>query len=910
MGPTLRVTLVVAAAAAALVVASPARAQVATATLALATVVGEADPLPGVAVRATNRDTGLDRLVLTDAGGRALLPALPPGPYEVTAELAGFEPAREAEVVLLVGETVTLRLALRPVVEGSLEVSGSPPLVDVYRTDSSTNVVPEQIEAMPIADRQLENLLFLTPGVARERLQWLNLEGAPVLGAAVNAGFTGYLVDGADALDSFFGLSRVTVSPDAVRELEVVSGLYDAEIGGSFAGALSVVTRSGTNTLHGSAYGFVRADELRSRGALESEDVEYSRSHLGLTLGGPLSRDRTHYFLSAERLDEGNLVLVRPGGAFAGVEDDDVANPVEQTMALASLDHRFGASATGLVKLMADRLRQDNFQVGDVRDASTGVSFDRDNWNLLLGHTWVAGESLLNELRLQGGAGHGLFTANSSDMGEWFTSGTTYQRGSNYLICDEIFADTSVVEMRDTLHLLGASRHRLKVGLSYERVRWDYVENRFGHGLVVYGDDARAMPLLYYYGEGSGRAVLANDIWGAFVHDDWLLRPDLTVSLGLRYDLETSSGNPGFTHPLVGERSRDTDNIQPRLGASWDLSGDGREVLRAAVGRYVGRVFLLGTGYELIYNGERGRELRRNVSVPDLGLWLDPADPEHTGYALAPDIQLLADDLEAPESLQASLGFSHRLGSSGLALDLEGVWVDTAKLMVGRDRNWAGNATPGRVNPDYTEIVRYSSEGRAEYRALRVGLNGTVAGGHLVAASLALVDSTGHGLVWPGIASPSDPADLEAEWGPGPTDERYRLVVSGVFRLPWGLTVAPFYEYGSGLPWNRVLGYDANGDLAFDDRDPGVGHNDQDGPPFRQLNLRLSKTFGLGPGELELIVEGFNVFDTTNYDVTSVVNAMYIFDPTVAGYVPNPRFGDSTATHPPREVQLGLRYSF
>ncbi len=75
--------------------------------------------------------------------------------------------------------------------------------------------------------------------------------------------------------------------------------------------------------------------------------------------------------------------------------------------------------------------------------------------------------------------------------------------------------------------------------------------------------------------------------------------------------------------------------------------------------------------------------------------------------------------------------------------------------------------------------------------------------------------------MWPGVASPSDPADLEAEWGPSWTDERYRLVVSGVFRLPWGLTVAPFYEYGSGVPWNRVYGYDLNGDGTFGDRPPG-----------------------------------------------------------------------------------------
>jgi hypothetical protein len=885
-------------------------AQVSTATLVVETAVGEDLPLPGVTVVATNRDTGLDRRGVTDAAGRAFLLALPPGSYEVTAELAGFESATAPESVLRVGQTAHLRLTMRPLVTETLEVRGEAPLVDVNRTDSSTNIVPEQIRDMPIPDRQFENLTFLTPGVARERLQWLNLARTPVLGSTPTAQFTGYLVDGADAIDSFYGLTRVTVSPDAVREMRVVTGLFDAEVGGVAAGAVLVVTRSGTNTLHGSAYGFYRADALRSRGALESEQAEYSRSHLGVTLGGPLVRGRTHYFLSAEHIDESNIVLVRPGGAFAGVADDDVTNPVVQTMALVSLDHRFGDSSTGTLKLTADRLRQDNFQVGDVRAESTGFSYDRDNWNLLLGHTWVIGDNLLNELRVQWGAGDGAFPANGTEMAEWFTFGSTYQRGSNYLLGRGADIGTGTGEVRGTLHLLGSTRHRLKVGLSYQRVRWEYPEDRYGFGLMVYGDDARALPLLYYYGIGSALADLSNDYWGAFVHLDWRLRDNLSVSLGLRYDLETDGNNRGFTHPLVGERDRDTDNLQPRLGISWDLRGDGRDVLRVAAGRYVGRFFLLGPAYELMFNGETGRLLRRNASVPELGVWLDPSDPESTGYPLPPDIQLLADDLEAPESLQASLGFSHRLGDSGLTLDLEGVWIDGENLMVGYDSNWAGNDNPGRIDPDYTEIVRYTGEGRAEYRSLRVGLNGTLAGGHVVTASVALVDSKNHGIVWPGIGSPSDPADLEAEWGPSWTDQRYRLVVSGVFRLPWGVTVAPFYEYGSGVPWNRVYGYDFNGDGAFDDRPEGVGRNDQDGPPFRQLNLRISKAFALGQGELELIVEGFNVFNTTNYDVTSVVNAMTVFDPVQFAYVPNPAFGTYTATHPPREIQLGLRYSF
>jgi hypothetical protein len=161
---------------------------------------------------------------------------------------------------------------------------------------------------------------------------------------------------------------------------------------------------------------------------------------------------------------------------------------------------------------------------------------------------------------------------------------------------------------------------------------------------------------------------------------------------------------------------------------------------------------------------------------------------------------------------------------------------------------------------------------------------------------------------------PSDPANLEGEWGRSLTDERYRLVLSGVFNLPWSLTLAPIYEYGSGQPWNRILGYDYNGDGHFYDRAQGAARNDQDGPDYQSLSLRISKAISFGQGEIELILESFNLFNTVNYDVQSVDNSMYFAGPTLANpsgeYVPNPRFGEYTATHSPREIQIGMRYVF
>ena len=287
-----------------------------------------------------------------------------------------------------------------------------------------------------------------------------------------------------------------------------------------------------------------------------------------------------------------------------------------------------------------------------------------------------------------------------------------------------------------------------------------------------------------------------------------------------------------------------------------------------------------------------------------------------------PNIELLADDLQAPESWQLSAGISRRLGSTGLVADLEATYINGKNEMIFRNTNWAGNQCIADgdqsdcwPDPSYRWILKRTSEGRSEYRAIVASLNGTLRGGHLLSASVAVASKKNLMDEWAGFNTPSDSADLEAEWGPSGSDERFRVVASAVFNLPWRLTLAPVIEYGSGQPWNRELGYDANGDAGiggFTDREAGVGRNDQDGPTYRQVSVRLTKSFRLGAGELELIVECFNLFNTTNYAVTSVDNAQLLLDVSSGAmdFVPNPRFGEYLDTLPPREVQLGVRYLF
>ena len=198
-----------------------------------------------------------------------------------------------------------------------------------------------------------------------------------------------------------------------------------------------------------------------------------------------------------------------------------------------------------------------------------------------------------------------------------------------------------------------------------------------------------------------------------------------------------------------------------------------------------------------------------------------------------------------------------------------------------------------------------------------LSLNGTLKGGHIVTASVTFASkkniSDDFSPEFP-TGYPNDPANIEAEYGRGRSSERYRFVLSGVFRLPYQISVAPVLEYGAGQPWTQRLGYDFNGDGKNSDRAVGVDRFGQDGPRYSNVNLRISKTLAFGGLGVEVIAEAFNLFNTVNYDVSTIDGAQNLAGPTIANpaaaFRPNPNFGNASATLSPREVQLGLRLTF
>jgi hypothetical protein len=882
-------------------------------------------PLPGVTVTARRAEVGLELVDVTDAAGVARFKALAPGKYQISFALEGFAPVKEQNLTLLVGQTAKIAVTLQQSASETITVSASVPLVDVHKTDSSTNIVPEQIESLPVADRDFQKLAFITPGVERERGGFRFINGGPVVGAGGNASQTTILVNGVDLTDQVNGQSRARFSQDAVREFRVISNRFDSEIGGSAGGAMSIVTKSGTNDTHGTVFGFFRDAAIRSKGALDLEkNNDYSRHQLGFTLGGPVSQDKLFYFASVEQINEKNIVLFRPGGAFAS-QAADISHPFKQTLLYGGIDTNISSKVTAGFKAVYEDYTEDNFRVGGVADASYGQTLERKNWNGTFEHNTSIDNATSNEARFQ--FGHRRFfepTNTRSGPASWFSSGNTLMTGTNIL--GDLLGDGNTWEIRDTLHrsfTFGRSSHDLKAGVSLqhdsERLRIDTYQN----GLFIYLTDTTALPLAYAYGVGSSDVSKDTNLYGGFLEDSWRPNANLLVNLGVRYDLDTNGNNPGFTHPLIPTpRKKDTNNVQPRGSFTYDVNGDGANVLRGGAGKFTGRMLLVPALTELQQNGVTGgRVTYTRINGALLGfpsLALDPKNPTTTGIVSKPAIALLSPTYKAPEATQASLGYTMKLGQSRMFLDTEGIYVKGTNEIVIRDVNWSGNATHIRPITTFDQVNEYTNDGHSKYQALVVALNGSVRTNDLVTASITYADkkniSDDFSPDFP-TGYPNDPANIEGEYGRGRGTERMRFVLSGVFHAPWATTVAPILEYGSGQPWTQRLGYDFNGDGKNSDRPTGVGRNTMNGPKYKNVSLRVTKDIAFsGYGSLQAIAEGFNLFNFKNFDVQSVQGGQFLSGPTIASpkavAVPNPNYGRFLATLPAREFQLGLRWVY
>ena len=288
--------------------ASIALGQTTTATLSGVIRDNSGAVIPGAKVSVRNSSTGAMRETNTDEAGRYNLTNLGPGQYEVRAERVGFSTA-QSNVTLTIGGGATLDLTVQVGnVSEVVEVKAEEPLIELSKAEVSRVISQQSIESLPIIGRNFVDFAKLSSGVApgRENIgggAFKEPDAGVGAAAAPRLSFGGQselntlvLVDGADNIQTFTGVPRATPSQEAVREFRILNNTFAAEYGRALAGFVNIVTKSGTNDLHGSAYFFGMNDALNARPLLTGPNPALRQNQYGATLGAPLKKDRSFFF--------------------------------------------------------------------------------------------------------------------------------------------------------------------------------------------------------------------------------------------------------------------------------------------------------------------------------------------------------------------------------------------------------------------------------------------------------------------------------------------------------------------------------------------------------------------------------------------------------------------------------------
>ena len=603
--------------------------------------------VPGASVSATNKETGAFRTTTTGSEGRYIIPALPVGVYTLQVELAGFGPQR-AEVELNVGATVDVPFTLK-VASASEQVTviGETPIVDVQKTTVSATVSQQQIENLPINGRNFISFSVITPGVAPDN--------TPQQGASATSGLTfagqrarsnNITVDGLDNNDAVVGSVRATFSQEAVREFQVLTNSYTAEFGKASGGVVNIVTKSGTNKIAGDAFFYGRDKSLNARGHFEDVDpagnridspkAPFNQKQFGATLGGPIRKDRTFYFLSFERLDvaASNFVTIddrtpishpvlpvvfgTPAqilrNAGFPVEVGNVPYAIVQNQFLAKADHQFSANHLFNVRFnAADGLNENIEPFGGLTAKSRAAALDSRDIMAAVTLTSVLSPKRVNDLRFQiAHRDQTVFALDPRCDGRcdgFDEGGPTLEVTGFASVGRQRFTPQPRRNTRgqvlDTFTLF-AGDHQFKTGVdfSYINAGRGALPLHFGGryifqtlplaavGIPLAGNMsaiqavALGVPAAYVQGYGDPENANKGGDLSLFAQDDWRPTDRLTIKAGVRYQKQFF---PDITYSVVGYSGTygfpsDNNNIAPRVAVAWDPAGDKRTAVHASYG--------------------------------------------------------------------------------------------------------------------------------------------------------------------------------------------------------------------------------------------------------------------------------------------------------------------------------------
>ena len=920
--------------------------------------------IPGATVTLRNTATDQTRTVVTDERGSFQAAELAVSTYEVTVERSGFALYRHAGVDIALGQSFRLEIVLAPASASTqITVTAQPASVDASQTSVVSTVDGERIEELPVRSRNYLDFVLLSPGVLSSPAP------APSGGATLLAGsgfsFGGMRprsnnisIDGLDNNDDYTGSSRIELSPEIVQEFQVVNNGLSAESGGASGGSINVITRSGSNAIHGDAFIFVQDSAFNARDPFETEpgNPPFRRYRAGAALGGPIVKNRTFYYAAVEqesnRGQNGSDIDPSVASAIntllASGADPRLATrhittgffPISraETETAAKLNHRLTKDTSLMLRYAFTNNKEasDAFDTSGLADASArGSSFTSDN--AISGSlTTVYGSQAVGDLRIQTAtsrtalrtndtAGPEIDIAGLADFGRPY--GGLSERHERQYQANYAYTRTR-------------GKHVWKAGATVNRVSLNAtIPDGFG-GIYLFAtlaDFLAGSPAQFRQSFGGSSVNFPVTSFGGFAQDHWSLTPKFTVDLGLRYD---------FEH-LPSRFNQAAHDFSPRIGIAYSPAP--KWVLRAGYGIFFDRYILANLARAIEKNGTQafeqvtdGNSAANIFAAAGGGTLTTPA------AGIAPSIFRADPRLATPYSQQANAGAEFQLATN-LTIRADYLFVRGVHLAHTANINLlppvvltAANAaslgvfnpTPqqigqpifstARSNPQFDSIYQIEDSAGSSYNGLSLTLNHRMFDELAFSASYTLSKVTDDASDFD--EQPQNPFNLAAERAISRQDQRHLFVFNALWELPIGpdedspkpapppdwptrifghIEVAPIVTVGSGRPVNPLTGVDSNLSHSFplSSRPLGFTRDSLQTTTLANVDFRLLKYFPFGKtAHLDVVAEFFNLLNHPN-----VAQINPVFGSNLA---PAPTFQQPIEGTSPRRIQFSLDYEF
>ncbi len=915
--------------------------------------------LPGVVVTATNLSNGFSRSATTDPAGAYRIGGLPVGVYEIKAALSGFNAApRKGNVNVESTTVVPFKMSVAGQTE-NVDVTAEAPLIDSKDAGVGEVITAVQIENLPLNGRQFGNLAALVPGVSLgfHTDPTKSTQFAPQVGGGGGRNIN-YLIDGGDNNDDTVGGLVQNFPLDSIGEFKFETQRFRADTGRANGGTIKVVTKSGSNDFKGSLFEYFRDKSMNS--ITETERLnnrpkgDYRKNQFGGSLGGPIVKDKTHFFVSAERIQQDTTQTVSTRGLFP--DKDGVFDvPFRETMGVAKINHQVNPNNYLSVRYGYDKNEQPYGAGPSTPPEGWGVSTNKfHSVNVNLNSALSGGR--LNEFVYQYSYFKNFISANSNLPYESFPGGVTIGQSINTPQTTE----QAKHQFRDDFSWT-MGKHDLRVGASF--IYAPTLDITFSTGQVNQythlGAD-RNSPISAISrngsigGAGGSEGRIPNKQYAFYLQDGFRMNDKLTLDIGVRYDLVTGFAFPQdnniiytelqaaakagvfarstFPCPCIGledfgkEPKEDTNNIAPRLGFTYDAKADGSMVVRGGLGRYYDFAYtnanilfaVIGaqSSFGKVYEVTNSAGIRNaDGSFYQVG---QPLPPNQLAGATAPLPSHAASPLpKQPYTDQANFGISKALGKD-YAVEIDGVYAHGQDLgtRIAVNTRTNGGTSPRRLS---TFLPRSGATnfrvdvmlGESYYKGINVAFKKRSGGKLSFTAWYSLSSSKSNA----SLRATDEFGDFnslniydpfnEAQMAPTRTDARHRVTINGTWNAPGGFRVSPVFRYKSATPYNITTGVDNNLDGVNYDLPSGITTlNAGRGADFKQFDLRLARFVNLTANKrIEIIAEGFNVTNAKNAG-TFIGNKSLATFGTPTTYAGDFQRGEQ------RLFQLGLRFDF